>query len=268
MDDPAFHHIISHFNLSRKGYRKVRKGVKKRLSRHMQELGCGSVDAYLDVLRRNAAAEEACRMRLTVSISRFFRDRGLWDDLAEKIVPGLTTGFTGRFRMWSCGCARGEEVYSFRILWERLARARGNLPELEVWGTDLNPEYLAMADRAVYTRSSLKEVPPEIVARWFDRVPGKQLYAVKPVLKTGVRFVRHDILTDAPPAPRFELIFVRNNLLTYYRRPEKHRALKAIAGVLSPGGALITGSHEKLPGGFSGLEAAPDHPWIYVRPAG
>jgi chemotaxis methyl-accepting protein methylase len=264
MDDSTFHQILAHFHLSPQGYRKVRKGVKKRLSRHMQQLGCAHVHEYLAVLTRNPGAEDACRMHLTVSISRFFRDRGLWYTLADPIIPRMTAGFEGLFRVWSCGCARGEEVYSFKILWERLQPSI-ELPELALWGTDMNPDYIETAKQGAYTLSSLKEVPPDIMADYFDKIPGKQLYAVKPALKDGVRLTRHDILKDPPPAPRFELIFVRNNLLTYYRRPEKDRALGKIVGTLSPGGALITGAHEKLPDGFTGLRAAPEHPWIYFK---
>ena len=76
MDDATFHQILAHFNLSRKGYRKVRKGVKKRLSRHMQQVGCADVDTYLDYLKAHPAAEKQCRVHLTVSISRFFREIG------------------------------------------------------------------------------------------------------------------------------------------------------------------------------------------------
>jgi chemotaxis protein methyltransferase CheR len=230
----------------------------------MQQLGCAHVHEYLAALSRDPGAEDACRMHLTVSISRFFRDRGLWDTLAEPIVPRMTAGFEGLFRVWSCGCARGEEAYSFKILWARL-QGSIELPELALWATDMNPDYIEMAKQGIYTLSSLKEVPPDIMVDYFDKVPGKQLFAVKPALKNGIHFKRHDILKDPPPAPRFELIFVRNNLLTYYRHPEKDRALGEIAGSLSPGGVLITGSHEKLPDGFAGLRPAPEHSWIYLK---
>jgi chemotaxis protein methyltransferase CheR len=176
----------------------------------------------------------------------------------------MTAGFEGLFRVWSCGCARGEEAYSFKILWERLQPSI-ELPELALWGTDMNPDHIETAKQGTYTLSSLKEVPPDILAGYFDKIPGKQLYAVKPALKDGIRFKWHDILKEPPPAPHFELIFVRNNLLTYYRHPEKDGALKAIVGALRPGGALITGAHEKLPDGFTGLCAGPDHPWIYLK---
>jgi chemotaxis methyl-accepting protein methylase len=266
MDDAEFHQVLALFNLSRQGYRKVRKGVKKRLLRHMRQLECRNAAEYLAAVRENDSVRRACRMHLTVSISRFFRDRSLWDRLADTILPPLLSAHAGPFRVWSCGCARGEEVYSFRILWERLRPAFEKLPELSLWGTDMNPGYLDMARRGVYALSSLKELHHDAVAHCFDKVPGKQLYAVKSVFKDGVRFERHDIVNDPPPAPGFELVFLRNNLLTYYRFPEKQTALAAILHALCPGGALIVGSHERLPEDFGWMQAAADHPWIFFKP--
>jgi chemotaxis protein methyltransferase CheR len=86
MDDASFHQILDHFNLSWKGYRKVRKGVKKRLSQHMQELGCVSVGEYMAAVSRAPEIENECRMHLTVSISRFFRDSRLWESLEKTDV--------------------------------------------------------------------------------------------------------------------------------------------------------------------------------------
>ena len=266
MDDASFHQILDHFNLSRKGYRKVRKGVKKRLSQHMQKLGCASVGDYMAAVSRAPEIETECRMSLTVSISRFFRDGRLWDVLENTQLAKLISTCGSIFRVWSCGCARGEEAYSFKILWDRLRYAAPNLPPLALWATDINPAYIEMAKQGVYGISSLKELPREDVKRYFDQVTRKQRYVVKPFLKEGIRFDHHDITRHQPSASRFEVVLVRNNLLTYYRNPEKELALESILGALVRGGMLIIGSHEKLPVGFGAMKASPDHPWIFFKP--
>lgn len=265
MDDAAFVEILNYFNLSWEGYRKVRKGVKKRLTKHMQQLGCSRVDDYLAVLSRRPAHKNECRRLLTVSISRFFRDRSLWETLQEKILPGLIAESAAPFRVWSCGCARGEEVYSFRIVWNNLQQAHSDLPELSVRGTDMNPEYLAMARQGTYERSSLKELSADQIERYFDKVPGKQRYIVKSFLRRAVRFDQADILHDPPPGVSFAVVFIRNNLLTYHRSADKERGLQKIVRSLTPGGALITGSHEKIPENFSHLQAYEGHPWIFFN---
>ncbi len=85
MDDDQFRQLLDDFNFSWAGYRKVRKGVKKRISRHMQELNCPNIKVYLDLLNQNDAVRQESERRMTVSISRFFRDRKLWQDLEEEI---------------------------------------------------------------------------------------------------------------------------------------------------------------------------------------
>ena len=266
MEDVSFHQILDRFNLSRKGYRKVRKGVKKRLSHHMQKLGCVSVRDYMAAVSRAPEIEQECRMHLTVSISRFFRDRRLWDALENVELPDLISACGSVFRVWSCGCARGEEAYSFKILWDRLRCAVPKLQTLALWATDINPAYIEMAIQGVYGISSLKELPRDDIDRYFDQVTGKQRYVVKPFLKDGIRFDHYDITKHQPPATQFEVVFLRNNLLTYYRTPEKEKALETILRALAPGGILIIGSHEKLPAGFAHMRASANQPWIFFKP--
>ena len=232
----------------------------------MQKLGCVSVRDYMAAVSRAPEIEQECRMHLTVSISRFFRDRRLWDSLENMELPDLISACGSVFRVWSCGCARGEEVYSFKILWDRLRCAVPKLPMLALWASDINPAYIEMAKQGVYGISSLKELPREDIDRYFDQVTGKQRYVVKPFLKEGIRFDHHDIIKHQPPASRFEVVLVRNNLLTYYRNPEKELALESIFGALVPGGILIIGSHEKLPAGFDAMIASVDHPWTFFKP--
>lgn len=268
MDDRSFHKILDYFNLSHPGYRKVRKGVKKRLLRHMQELACTTVDEYIATFSRDPRIEEECRLHLTVSISRFFRDKRLWEHLEHRVLPSMLSGKKNLFRVWSCGCARGEEAYSFKMVWDRLSWFHSNLPRLDLWATDIHPAYLDMAQKGEYGISSLKELPRHWIERYFDKVTGKQRYLLKRSLKEGVRFHRHDFVGQNPPEPGFEVVFLRNNLLTYFRSPEKDFALQAVLQVLVPGGLLITGSHEKLPAGSGTIKPWPDHPWIHVKNVG
>lgn len=93
MDDAAFRQLLDYLNLSWEGYRKVRKGVKKRIRRHMRTLGCGTLPAYFRILDREPALRQDCDRLMTVSISRFFRDRELWRALRERLLPNLARRF-------------------------------------------------------------------------------------------------------------------------------------------------------------------------------
>ena len=121
MDAREFALILDRFALSGEGYRKVRRGVQKRIVRHMQALGCPSMRAYLERLDADGEAETGARRLLDVSISRFFRDGEVWQVLGEEILPSLAAAHPAGLRIWSAGCALGQEVYSIRILWALLS---------------------------------------------------------------------------------------------------------------------------------------------------
>lgn len=158
--------------------------------------------------------------------------------------------------MWSAGCACGEEVYSLKILWEQMSRSTGTLPLLDITATDLHPTHLERAAAAVYPLSSLKEVPETTRSTWFEAEPGGGRFGLKPALKEGIAWRRHDFLSGPPPSG-FDLILVRNNLLTYYQSSLIRAPLEQMAKALSADGYLIIGSREKLPFPPARLHPAP-----------
>ena len=264
MDDDQFRQLLDFFDFSWSGYRKVRKGVKKRISRHMQQLKCPNIETYLDLMNQNAEQRQECEKRMTVSISRFFRDRQLWHDLADDILPPMIQREKNALRVWSAGCARGEEVYSFKIIWDRLNKEYQKLPEIEIVATDIHPDYIHKARAGEYTKSSMKEVPQEIREHYFDIRKSGNRFDIKAAFKRGIDWKVQDILSN-PPGSAFDIILLRNNLLTYYKAHLKIGCLKRIITVLAPGGWLIVGSHEKLPSTVSNMQRHLSIPWAYRK---
>jgi chemotaxis methyl-accepting protein methylase len=264
MDDQQFRQLLVWFNFSWTGYRKVRKGVKKRISRHMLELNCPNIEAYLAMLHQNDEVRQECEKRMTVSISRFFRDQKLWQDLEKIILPRIIQTQRKKFRLWSAGCARGEEVYSFQIIWNRLKESHDHLPELEISATDIHPGYIEQARAGEYSKSSLKEVPPEIREFYFDVRKSGNRFDVKSFLKKSINWKVQDIFAE-PPGSAFNIIFLRNNLLTYYRDPLKKEGLNTVFKALAPDGWLIVGSHEKLPAETPYFQRHSSVPWAYRK---
>ncbi|MDX1708918.1 MAG: CheR family methyltransferase, partial [Desulfobacterales bacterium] len=238
------------------------KGVKKRIARHMQDLNCSSMQAYLDLIQQNTAVRRDCELRLTVSISRFFRDRQLWMGLEEDVIPAMLKKPPKKLRVWSAGCARGEEVYSFKIVWHRLSRADAHLPVLDITGTDKHPDYIEQAKAGAYTRGSLKEVPQKVRETYFESRKSGQRFDLKAFVKAGIRWKVQDIFAE-PPGEGFAIIFLRNNLLTYYKAPLKDEGLTRVVRALAPMGWLIVGSHEKLPATDTTFRRHPSIPWAY-----
>jgi chemotaxis protein methyltransferase CheR len=89
MNDDQFRQLLDHFGYSWQGYRKVRKGVFKRLMRHMRELDVRDVDDYLARITSSPDIRMETRRLMTVSFSRFFRDRPLWKIIKAKLLPEI-----------------------------------------------------------------------------------------------------------------------------------------------------------------------------------
>ncbi len=266
MDDHQFRQLLNGFGFSWSGYRKVRKGVKKRIKRHMNDLGCQNISAYLMELDESDEVRKKCELLLTVSISRFFRDREFWQSLEKKILPDLINKNLEKINVWSAGCACGDEVYSFKIVWDCLKNSVGHLPKLEVIATDMNPDYLDIARAGIYSSSSLKEVTKEFQTTYFKKKKGKNLFEINALLKKDVIWKIHHLLSD-PPRSKFDIIFLRNNVLTYYEDLLKKKAFRKILDSLSPFGFLIIGSHESLPFETRELTEIAPHPFVFRKRA-
>ncbi len=262
MDDDQFRQLLDGFDFSWTGYRKVRKGVKKRISRHMQELKCRDIKAYLDLLGKSRTVRRECERRMTVSISRFFRDQQLWHHLEKDVLSTMIKSENKTLRIWSAGCARGEEVYSLKIVWEHLKEKYEHRPQLEITATDMHPEYIEKGRAGVYAKSSMREVPQKDRERYFDIRKGGNLFEVKAFLKMSIDWQVQDIFAE-PPGSDFDIIFLRNNLLTYYKDPLKEEGFKRVVSALAPDGWLIVGSHEKIPAAVSNFLRHPAAPWAY-----
>lgn len=261
MDDHQFRQLLNRFDFSWSGYRKIRKGVKKRIHRHMMALGCLTISDYLAEMGNNEEVRHQCELLLTVSISRFFRDVKFWKTLENEWLPEMIKKNNNSVKIWSAGCASGEEVYSFKIIWDCVTTSVFGLPKLEIIGTDINPIYLDRARVGVYSASSLKEVPEAIKYKYFQQEPGKNLYRVRSNLRKDIRWGKHHLLSDSPGSD-FDIIFLRNNVLTYYKDRLKSNAFNNVLAGLSPGGLLIIGSHESVP--FESSELVCVAPFAYV----
>lgn len=210
----------------------------------MRELGDASFDAYRERLERDpdelALVATFCR----VTISRFYRDRALWDRLRRADLPRLARA--GRsVRAWSAGCASGEEPYTLRLIWDLEVSSEG-APPLEVLATDAGEQVLERARSALYDKNSMKELPAELRDRAF--VFEAPVYRLTEALRAGVTFLRRDLRDDMPPGP-FDLVFCRNLAFSYFDDDAQRETARRFAERMPPGALLVLGSHERLPFG-------------------
>ncbi|MCK6452602.1 MAG: chemotaxis protein CheR [Alphaproteobacteria bacterium] len=226
------------------GYRKVRGQVCKRLRRRAGALGLDGLAAYRARLeadpREWRVLDDCCH----VTISRFFRDRAVFEALRRRVLPAIAARARreGRpARCWSAGCASGEEPYTVRILWDLEAA-----PDvaLTVVATDVDAPVLARAEAGCFEAASLRELPASFVAAAFERTEAG--FRVRERHREGMVFLRQDVREETPEGP-FDLVLCRYLAFTYFAPAQQRAALALLVDRLAPGGWLVIGTHERLP---------------------
>jgi chemotaxis protein methyltransferase CheR len=240
------------------GFRRVRGQVCKRISRRVKALGLEDAAAYRARLEADPAEWVVLDSLCRVTISRFYRDHHVFDALREELLPDLLRGARGRgesvFRVWSAGCASGEEPYTVAVLFRF-----GLVPtfpglRLELLATDADEALLARARRGCYPPGTLRELPPKWSARAFSlSAEGEQCLA--PELRDDITFRCQDLRAELPDGP-FHLVLCRNVAFTYFAPPLQREVLTRFVERLVPGGLLVIGAHESLPESASHLERA------------
>ena len=215
----------------------------RRLQRRLVATGTHSLAAYLEHLERHPEEWQRLASSFLIQVTGFFRDPELYAHLRERVLPELVAAARTRgdeLRLWSAGCATGEEAYSLAIL---VAEALGDDLEgfsVRVFATDLDAEAVAFARRGVYPAAALAGVPPDLRERYFAAADGE--YAVRKRVRALTVFGQHD-LGQRAPFPRIDLALCRN-VLIYFTPELQRRALQLFAFALRDGGYLALGKAE------------------------
>ncbi len=226
-----------------KGFRKPRGQVLQRIRDRIAELRLSGYAGYKSYLKTTPEEWELLDGLLFVTISRFFRDRKLWDALSETIIPELAEKrHPEKVRIWSAGCCNGEEPYSIAIA----ADLCGHLKNVDILATDRNNEVLKRAKKGLYTESSLKELKPAERKIYFERNDETGEFILKKHINSGVNLEMHDILKSWPVG-KFDMIFCRYLAFTYFDETRQQEYLNKIRNSLYPHGFLVIGNNEKLP---------------------
>ncbi len=214
--------------------------VLRRVRNRMISARARSMPEYLDRLVRDPCEADALLERLTIKVSRFFRDPATFDAL-RAALPALRAGREGALRIWSAGCGQGEEAYSLAMLLapEQPHGAR------DVVATDIDPAALAAAARGSYALAALADVPAPLRARWFVVDSAAGTCRVAPGLRARVEFRAHDLAgsTVAPDGRRFDLVCCRN-VLIYLGPRLQLQVERLLVESLAPGGLLCLGEAE------------------------
>ncbi len=221
-----------------------RPTILRRLQRRMTATHSETVADYHQYLAAHPEEEERLIGSLLINVTDFFRDAETFSYLRDHVLPTLLEAARERhteLRLWSAGCATGEEAYSLAILvHEILGTQERDHVSAHIFATDVDSDAIRFARRGVYPARSLVNLPPDVLQRAFTETDGE--YEVIKPIRDMVIFGEHD-LGRAAPFRQTDLVLCRN-VLIYFTPELQKRSLQAFAFSLREGGFLVLGNAE------------------------
>jgi two-component system CheB/CheR fusion protein len=194
------------------GYK--RPSLMRRVRRRMQTLSLDAFDGYQEYLELHPDEFGLLFNSILINVTSFFRDPPAWQFLRESVLPELLGAKRAAepVRVWSAGCASGEEAYSIAMLFAEAMGSEELCRRVKVYGTDADEEALAHARLGTYSARELESLEPALRERYFQPQNGR--FVFRNDLRRCVIFGRHDLVQDAPIS-RLDLLVCRNTLMYF-----------------------------------------------------
>ncbi|MEU4403834.1 CheR family methyltransferase [Streptosporangium sp. NPDC023963] len=224
------------------GYK--RTTLMRRISRRLEALKLRDYGEYRDYLELEPEEFNRLFDSLLINVTAFFRDPAAWQTLRETVIPSLlaSKGPGKVIRIWSAGCATGEEAYSLAmVLAEELGMDEFR-ERVKIYATDLDQKALQTARAAVYGERQLAEVPEDLRQTYFE--PVEAGFGFRRDLRRQLIFGRNDLTRDAPIS-RVDLLLARNTLM-YFNSETQLSIVRRFHFALSDPGYLFLGKAEML----------------------
>ena len=240
-----------------------RSTMLRRIQRRMQVIGATAGEKYLEWLRDKPDEADLLFRDLLINVTCFFRDSEGFDYLRREVIPELLRGkgVGDTVRIWAPGCSSGEEAYSIAILMaEAMSRLRAR-PAVQIFATDIDEQMLQKARGASYPHTAVKDVPLELLDRYF--YAQEDDYVLSQAIRDMVRVSNHNLIKD-PPFSRVDLIACRN-LLIYFNPSLQQRLIPVFHYALRQNGWLFLGSAENIAGRSDLFDTVENSAKIYRR---
>ena len=223
------------------GYK--RASLARRVRRRMEAVELEGYEEYLDHLLVHPDEFTHLFNTILINVTGFYRDPDAWSYLQDELLPQLLRRREGQpVRVWSAGCASGEEAYTMAMV---LAEALGVdefRDRVKIYATDVDEEALAQARQATYSESELSAVPAELREKYFEAAGPR--FVFRKELRRSVIFGRNDLVQDAPIS-HVDLLTCRNTLM-YFNSETQAQILNRMHFALRPDGILFLGKAEML----------------------
>jgi two-component system CheB/CheR fusion protein len=238
--------------------------ITRRIEHQMAVNSIETLGNYLKFLRENPNEIEALMKNFLIQVTSFFRDKEAFESLKQKIGLMLKDKPEGtQLRAWVPGCSTGEEAYSIAIIIMECIQESGRRFDVQVFGTDLDAEAIAIARAGLYPTAIAKDVDPKRLDAFFNQAGSS--YQIKKNIRENVIFAVHDVVTD-PPYSRVDVISMRN-LLIYFDSELQKKVLPMLHYALNEKGILFLGTSETI-GEFTDLFANLDAKWRIYQSLG
>jgi two-component system, chemotaxis family, CheB/CheR fusion protein len=236
------------------GYLRERRGfdfhgykpasLARRIRKRMGAVKVEDYGQYQSYLESHPPEFAALFNTILINVTGFFRDPEAWEVVRTQAIPTIleTKAPEEPIRVWSAGCASGEEAYTIAMLLAEELPPDGFSKRVKIYATDIDEEALNVARQAAYNNRQIEGVPGPLLGKYFEQVD--ELYFFRKDLRRQVIFGRHDLIHDAPIS-RIDLLTCRN-MLMYLNAETQARVLARLHFALNEGGYLLLGRAETL----------------------
>lgn len=239
-----FEELLDYLKHSQKcdltGYK--RSTLMRRFQHRMQTINIDSYQSYLQYLQIHPQEYLALLDDVLINVTCFFRDRDAWEHLAAEVVPKIIANNhpDESIRVWSAGCATGEEIYSLLILLSEALGIEECLQRVQCFATDADKAALCQARQAIYSELEISSIPAHLREKYFQ--PTEKGYVFHPKLRQKVVFGYHNLMED-PPISKLDLLICRN-VMIYFNRKTQADILDRFHFALQDNGFLFLGETE------------------------
>jgi two-component system CheB/CheR fusion protein len=217
--------------------------IQRRVEKRLSHLRLSSLKEYFNFIQGNPGELNALSQNMLVSVTSFFRDPDAFDVAIRTLEELIFEKRTGEdLRIWSAGCATGEEPYSLAFVVNDILERNGKMINVKIFATDLDSEALATARSGVYSYDEVKGLTPEYIAKYFDKKD--KYFEVKKNIRDMIVFARQDLIQN-PPFVKLDFISCRN-VLIYFENNLQGRIFEIFHYALRPQGYLFLGKSESV----------------------
>lgn len=217
--------------------------IQRRIEKRLSVLKLNTLAEYYNYLLETPSELGHLSQNLLVSVTAFYRDPEAWEELAKQLEEMILEKKTGEvLRVWSAGCATGEEPYTLAFLISDILERTGKMISVKIFATDLDHEALAIARSGMYSSDDVKGLSKEDLDKYFEKK--EKYFVVKKPIRDWIVFARQDLIQN-PPFVKTDLIACRN-VLIYFEAKLQSKIFEIFHYALKPNGILFLGKSESI----------------------